>query len=103
MSINDISGDGGAGYATGAVTITAPAKKKIYALGVIETANVTNLKYTPPNVANRVTAEKTVVLDWMGKSLPVVGATAFLPLGYDANSVDLASGTVIPYFRSGRL
>ncbi len=100
--INDVTGEGGVGYATGAVIVTAPGGKKIYAIGVIATANITSLTYTPPKVGNTVIPAKTVVLDWMAKELPPVGPTAFIPLGFNANSLILASGTIIPYFRPGK-
>ena len=96
----DIAGAKGAGYGTGAVTITAPGGKKIFAIGLLEESNITNLKFTPKSRSGESKlSQDTVVLDWMAKALPAVGPTAFLPLGYDADSVALASGSLIVYYR----
>ena len=95
----DIAGAKGAGYGTGAATITAPGGKKIFAIGLLEASNITNLKYTPPKSGETVIPEKTVVLDWMAKALPAVGPAAYIPLGYDANEVTLASGSLIVFYR----
>lgn len=96
----DIVGAKGAGYGTGAVTITAPGAKKIHAIGVHQTANVTNLKYTPPKSGDSAMSRVTVSdLQWMGISLTVTGPTAFIPLGFDADEVTIASGAIFVYYR----
>ena len=100
MSVNEILGDAGVVYSTGGATITAPGGKKIFAIGVIAAANITSLKYTPPKVGNTAGVQVTgVTLTWFGVSLPVVGPTSFIPLGYDADEVVYASGTIILYLR----
>ena len=100
MSVNEILGDAGIGYSTGGATVEAPGGKKIHAIGVVETANVTNLKHTPPKVGNTAGVQKTVSdLTWFGVSLPVVGPTSYMPLGYDADELTYASGTIILYYR----
>ncbi len=100
MSVNDISGESGIGYSTGGATVVAPAGKKIYAIGVVATAQMTSLKFTPPKVGNTAGVQKTgIILSWFGVSLPVVGPTAFMPLGYDADEIVYASGTIIYYLR----
>ena len=100
MSINDITGDGGAGYSDGGATVEAPGGQKIFAVGVIAAANFTNLKFTPPKVGNTAGVQKTVSdLTWFGVSLPPSGPTSFIPLGYDADEITYASGTIMLYYR----
>ena len=95
-----MSGEGGVLYSTGGATVSPPGDKKIYAVGVITTANFTSLKYTPPKAGNSVMSQVTgVTLTWFGVELPVVGPTSFIPLGYDADEVVYASGTIMLYLR----
>ena len=100
MSVNEILGDGGALYSDAGATVTAPGDKKIFAIGVVATANITSLKFTPPRVGNSTMSQVEVDdLTWFGKELPVVGPTSFIPLGYDADELVYASGTIILYLR----
>ncbi len=100
MSVNEILGDAGILYDSGGATVTAPGGKKIFAIGVVATANITSLKYTPPKVGNTAGVQVTgVTLTWFGVSLPVVGPTSFIPLGYDADELVYASGDIILYLR----
>lgn len=99
MSVNEILGDAGVLYSTGGATVV-PIGKKIFAVGVVATAQLTSLKYTPPNVGNTAGVQKTITgLTIFGVSLPAVATTAFIPLGYDADEFVYASGTVILYLR----
>ena len=98
--IADIVGAKGVGYATGAVTTTPPGDKKIFGIGVIAEANITNEKYTPKSRSGVSKLDQvTLVSEWMGKALPPVGPTAYIPLDFDADSLALASGTIILYYR----
>ena len=100
MSVNDMSGEGGVLYSTGGATVTPPGDKKIYAVGVIATAEFTSLKFTPPKVGNSVMSQVEIDdLTWFGVSLPVVGPTSFIPLGYDADELVYDSGDIILYLR----
>ena len=83
----------------GAGTITPPNGAKITAIGIHDTANITNFKYTPVS-ANSTLSQKTVTTGkgWIGVSLEVTPVTAYIPLGYKADSVEVASGSVFAYF-----
>lgn len=99
-SISKIAGDGGCDLVTGSVTYTPSGRhagKKIWAIAVHLTAQVTNFIYTPKRhgaVAVTVTAD-----NWIGTSLVPTAATALIPLGEDATTITLASGTIFVYFR----
>ena len=100
MSVNDMSGEGGVLYSTGGATVTPPGDKKIYAVGVIAIANFTSLKFTPPKVGQSIMSQVQITnLTWFGKELPIVGPTSFIPLGYDADELVYASGTIMLYLR----
>ena len=100
MSVNEILGDAGIGYSAGGAAYTPPGGKKVFAIGVVAAANVTSLKYTPPKSGNSVMSQVQVTdLEWFGASLPASAPTAFIPLGFDADEVVYASGTLIFYLR----
>ena len=102
-SINKVAGEGGCYLQVGAGTYTPTGRfagMKIYAVGVHATANITNFKYTPTGSNGRPVSQVTVTGDgWQGVSLDATGATAYIPLGVNADSVTVASGSVMIYMK----
>jgi hypothetical protein len=90
-------GAGGCDMQIGAGTYTPSgehAGKKIHAIGVYADAQITSFAYTGPEGAITVST-----LKWMGIVLTAEKATtAFIPLGRNANSIIVASGTIFVYF-----
>lgn len=102
-SINKVAGENGCDLQVGVGTYTPAGRhqgKKIWAIGVQTTANVTNFKHTPKAASGRPGTQVTVTADgWIGVALPVVPTTALIVLGVDADEVVVASGNVMMYFR----
>ena len=102
-SIGKLSGENGCYLQVGSGTYTPAGRhvgKKIYAVGVYATANITNFKHTPL-INGRASSQVTETGDgWQGISLAVAdGAVLFIPLGKDADEVTIASGSVFMYFK----
>jgi hypothetical protein len=94
--IGMIAGAKGCNDQVGAGTITAPGDRKIFAIGIVADAEVTNFKYTKKHTGKAMTVSG---LAWMGAALSAsAGANAYIPLGYHADSVEVASGTVRAYY-----
>ena len=80
----------------GAGTFTAQGGKKIVAVGIVADAEITSFDYTKTHTEKVMTVDG---LAWQGVSLiAAVGANAFIPLGYKADSVIVASGTVRMFY-----
>ena len=97
--IGRVVGAKGCFLQVGAGTITPPNGAKITALGVHATANITNFKYTPRSNSSTLTQVTVTTLHgWIGVSLTPSAVTAFIPLEFAADSVAVASGSVMAYF-----
>ena len=79
----------------GTGTFTAPTGKKIVAIGIVETAEVTSFQYALAAGNNRVVNDKT----WMGVSLLAgTPANGYIPLDFPSDNVIVASGNVRMFF-----
>lgn len=92
-------GDKGCFLQIGAGTITPPNGAKITAISIHATAVITNYKYKPKS-SNSTLSQITVTTGkgWIGVPLVPSLATAFIPLGNHADSMVVASGSVMAYF-----
>ena len=93
-----MAGFRGAEDQVGAGTYTPSGKdsgKKIVAIGIVETAEVTSFQYKQKAGADIVIDGKA----WMGVSLsPTAGANGYIPLDFPSDNVIVASGTVRMFF-----
>lgn len=101
-SISKVSGEKGCDLQVGAGTYTPSGRhagKKISAIGVHATANITNFKYTPKGADGRDVSQVTVTSDgFLGVALDATAVTNYIPLGVGADEVVVASGSVMMYF-----
>ena len=69
--------------------------KKIVAIGIVETAEITSFQYKSKTGADVVINGKA----WMGVSLqPSAGANGYIPLDFPSDNVIVASGNVRMFF-----
>ncbi len=94
--LSQIVGAKGCDDQVGAGTYTAPGNHKIAAIGIVADAEVTNFKWDNRFGVEQVETSK----EWIGVTLSAAaGANAYIPLGRDAKSVEVASGTVRMFFK----
>ncbi len=94
-----VAGYKGCDEQVGSGTVTAPKNMKIAAIGIYATSNITNFKHTPAPVGGSAQNQKTVSdKGWMGSDRDANAVTAFIPLDYPADSVEIASGDIFVYY-----
>jgi len=94
-----VAGSNGCDDQVGAGTFTPSGKdddKKIHGIGILADAEITSIIVTNKHGVDETIDDKS----WMGVTLASADTVnSFIPLGYDAKSVVVASGTVRNYFK----
>jgi len=93
-----MAGIKGCDYHSGAGTFTAPAGKKIKAIGFHENSNITSYKFTPKHLGEDQSEVTINDKGWMGSELTANAATSYIPLDHPADKIVVGSGSIFVYF-----